>query len=90
MESLDLSCNFGRPKNKNKKTPDQIYFMPQVYQEHSHCYDKGKKINSKLGKFFFFFHATFSLSGRGVLLQPRPPPTVNFWNFFLGIWTQGW
>ena len=90
MESFDLSCNFGRPKNKNKKTPDQIYFMSQVYQEHSHCYDKGKKRNSKLGKFIYFCCHLFPLRTGGVVATPPPPPTVNFWNFFLGIWTQGW
>ena len=39
MESLDLTYKLIALKIKNK-TLDEIYFMFQVFQEHSHCYDK--------------------------------------------------
>ena len=39
MESLDLTYKLIALKIKNK-TLDEIYFMSQVFQEHSHCYDK--------------------------------------------------
>ena len=42
MESLDLTYKLIALKIKSK-TLDQIYFMSQVLQEHSHCYDKRKK-----------------------------------------------
>ena len=42
MESLDLTYKLIALKIKSK-TLDQIYFMSQVFQEHSHCYDKRKK-----------------------------------------------
>ena len=43
MESLDLTYKLVDLKI-NSKALDQIYFMPQVFQEHSHCYDKKEKI----------------------------------------------
>ena len=42
MESLDLTYKLIALKIKSK-TLDQIYFMSQVFQEHSHRYDKRKK-----------------------------------------------
>ena len=42
MESLDLTYKLIALKIKSK-TLDQIYFMSQVFQEHSHYYDKRKK-----------------------------------------------
>ena len=42
MESLDLTYKLIALKIKSK-TLDRIYFMSQVFQEHSHCYDKRKK-----------------------------------------------
>ena len=42
MESLDFTYKLIALKIKSK-TLDQIYFMSQVFQEHSHCYDKRKK-----------------------------------------------
>ena len=46
MESLDLAYILVDLKIKSK-APDQIYFMSQVFQEHSHCYDKRKKIENE-------------------------------------------
>ena len=42
MESLDLIYKLVDLKIKSKAS-DQIYFMAQVFQEHSNCYDKRKK-----------------------------------------------
>ena len=42
LESLDLTYKLIALKIKSK-TLDRIYFMSQVFQEHSHCYDKKKK-----------------------------------------------
>ena len=42
MESLDLIYKLVDLKIK-RKAPDQIYFVSQVFQEHSQCYDKKKK-----------------------------------------------
>ena len=39
MESLELTYKLFDLKIKSK-APDQIYFISQVFQEHSHCYDK--------------------------------------------------
>ena len=46
MESLDLAYKLVDLKIKSK-APDQIYFMSQVFQEHSHCYDKRRKIENE-------------------------------------------
>ena len=43
MQSYDLAYKLVDLKIKSKAS-DQIYFMSQVFQEHSHCYDKTKKI----------------------------------------------
>ena len=40
---LDLTYKLVELKIKSE-APDQIYFVSQVFQEHSHCYDKRKKI----------------------------------------------
>ena len=42
METLDLTYKLVDLKIESKAT-DQIYFIFQVFQEHSHCYDKKKK-----------------------------------------------
>ena len=42
MECLDLAYKMVDLKIKSKG-PDQIYFMSQVFEEHSHCYDKRNK-----------------------------------------------
>ena len=44
---------------------DRIYFMSQVFQEHSHCYDKRKKQENENYDNLFIYAATPSLSGRG-------------------------
>ena len=93
MESLDLTYKLIALKIKSK-TLDQIYFMSQVFQEHSHCYDKRKKIRKLKLQKFIIFAATPSLSGRG-LLQPHPPTFFvakifeNFFHRYMRIWTKG-
>ena len=42
MESHDLAYKLVDLKIKSI-APAQIYFMSQVFQEHSRCYDKRKK-----------------------------------------------
>ena len=42
MESLDLTYKLIALEIKSK-TLERIFFMSQVFQEHSHCYDKRKK-----------------------------------------------
>ena len=42
IENHDLAYKMVNLKIKSK-APDQIYFMSQVFQEHSPCYDKKKK-----------------------------------------------
>ena len=42
MKNLDLTYKLFDLKIKSK-VPDQIYFMSQLFQEHSHCYDKKTK-----------------------------------------------
>ena len=74
------------------KTLEQIYFMSQVFQKHSHCYDKRKKQENQNYKNLFIFAATPFLSGRGLLQHPTPPTffmakIFNF--FFLDIWVSG-
>ena len=78
MEILDLTDKLVDLMIKSK-APDQIYFMSQVFQEHSHCYNKRKKLQNQNYKNVFIFAATPSRALRkGVLLQPPPP------NFFHG------
>ena len=60
MESLDLTFQLADLKIKSK-APDQIYFMIQVFQEHSHCYDKRKKKENENYENLFIFVATPSL-----------------------------
>ena len=80
MESLALTYKLFDLKIKSK-APDQIYFMSQVFQEHSYCYnDKKKKSENQNYENSFIFAATPSLLGwGGGLLQPPPLP-----NFFHG------
>ena len=83
MESLDLTYKLFDLKilKSLRKAPDQIYFMSQVFQEQSHCYDKRKK---KLLKSILFLPPPFpSQDGGGgpeVVATPPPPPA----NFFDG------
>ena len=76
MESLDLTYKLFGLKIKSK-TPDQIYFMSQVFQEHSHYYDKRKddKKNENYEN-LFIFAATPSFSGRRVGLLQSPNPQL--------------
>ena len=75
MENLDLTYKLIALKIK-RKTLDQIYFMSQVFQEHSHCYDNRNKKENESYKKLSIFAATPSLSGLegggGGLLQPTP------------------
>ena len=61
MESLDLTYKLIALKIKSK-TLGQIYFMPQVFQENSHCYDKRKKYEN-----LFIFAATIFSQIQGYL-----------------------
>ena len=96
MESLDLTYKYITLKIKSK-TLDRIYFMSQVLQEHSHCYEKRKNYENENYENLFIFAPTPSLSGRGGgLLQPPPPPTFStakifekFLYRYVGIWTKG-
>ena len=63
VESLDLI-------NLIKSiAPNKIYFMSQVFQEHSHCYDKRKKQGNENDENLFIFAATPSLSGQEVVVS---------------------
>ena len=76
MESLDLTYKLIALKIKSK-TLDQIYFMSQVFQEHSNCYGKRKKYeNENYENFSIYFccHPFFLRTGGGLLQQ--------FWKFF--------
>ena len=64
MESLDLTYKLITLKIKSKAL-DQIYLMSQVFQEHSHCYDKRKKWENENYENFSIFAATPSFSGGG-------------------------
>ena len=82
MKNLDLTYKLFDLKIKSK-APDQIYFMSQLFQEHSHCYDRQKdKIRkSKLGKFIYFSCHSFPLR-TGKFLE-------NTFHRYTGIWTKG-
>ena len=71
MESLDLAYKLVDLKIKIKR-PDQIYFISQIFEEHSHCNDKRNKQENENYANLFIFAATPSLLGRA-------PP-----NFFHG------
>ena len=74
MEILDLTYKLIALKIKSK-TLGRIYFMSQLFQEQSYCYDKRKKYKENENyENLFIFAATPSLSGRGGLLLPPPPP----------------
>ena len=79
MESLDLTYNLIALKVKSK-TLDQIYFMSQVFQEHSHCYDKRKNKKMKTTKIYLLLLPPLpSQDGGGGAVAIPPPP-----NFFHG------
>ena len=52
MESLDLTYKLIALKILKSKTLDRIYFMSQVFQEHSHCHDKRKNKKMKITKIY--------------------------------------
>ena len=79
MESLDLAYKLVDLKIKSK-APDQIYFMSQVFQEHSHCYYKTKKNKKmKLTKIYLFLLPSLPSQDGGERCC-NPPPA----NFFRG------
>ena len=93
MESLGLTYKLIAVKIKSK-TLDQIYFMSQVFQEHSHCYDKREKWENENYENLFIFAATPSLSGRGGGGCNNPTPQLFPWqkflkNFFIDTWVSG-
>ena len=92
MESLDLTYKLFDQRIKSK-APDQFYFMFQVFQEHSHCYNKRKKINKNYENLFVFV-TTPSLSGRGEGYCFKLPPPTFFRAkvlklFFIDTWVSG-
>ena len=80
MESLDLTYKLLALKIKSK-TLDQIYFMSQEFQEHSHCYEKRKKKKMKTTKIYLFFLPSLTSQDRkgGGVVATLPSP-----NFFHG------
>ena len=91
MESLDLTYKLIALKIKSK-TLDRIYFMSQVFQEHSQKI-KGKNKKMKITKIYLFFSANPSLSGWGgrIVATPHPHPQrfsqQKFWKiFFIDTW----
>ena len=94
MESLDLTYKLIALKIKSK-TLDRIYFMPQVFQEHNHCYDKRKNKKIKTTKIYLFLLPPLPFQDGGLLQTPTPPPTPIFFtaktfeNFFIDTWVSG-
>ena len=100
MKSLDLAYKLVDLKIKSKAR-DQIYFMSQIFQEHSHCYDKRKKYENENYENLFIFAATPSLSGQGGCCNPPPHPHPhlptfftakifqNYFHRYMGIWIKG-
>ena len=87
MKSLDLTYKLNALKIKSK-TLDRIYFMSQVFQENSHCYDKRKNKKMKITKIYLFLLPPLPSQDRGgELLQPPTPqlfPRQKFLkNFFI-------
>ena len=76
MESFGLTYKLIALKIKSN-TLDQIYFMSQVFQEHSHCYDKGKNEKMKTTKIYLFLLPP-AQDGGGGCFQPHPPPPNVF------------
>ena len=89
MESLDLTNKLFDLKIKIKAL-DQIYFMSQVFQEHSHCYDKIKKQENKNYENLFIFTATPFPLRMGVCCNPSLPQLFSRQTFFiLFSWVYG-
>ena len=78
MGILDLTYKLIALKSKCKAL-DRIYFMSQVFQEHSHSYGKGKNKKREFRKFIYFsFHPSLSRRGGGGGEGNNPPPTSFF------------
>ena len=65
MESFNLIYKLV-DLNIKSKALDQMYFMSQVFQEHSHCYDKRKKNENENYENLFIFASTPSLSYKNI------------------------
>ena len=73
--------------------------MSQVFQEHSHCYDKRKKKKKiKIMKIYLFLLPPLPSQEKGVVAAPRSPQPFFtakvFENFFvtdlyIGVLTKG-
>ena len=91
MESLDLTYKLITLKIKSK-TLDRIYFMSQVFQEHSNCYDERKTKKMKTTKIYLFLLPPLP-SQDGGLLQPPIPQLFSrqklLKNFFTDTWISG-
>ena len=92
MESHDLTYKLIK-----SKALDQIYFMSQVFQEHSHCYDKRKNKKMKIAKIYLFLLSALPSQDGGCCYSPPHPPTFftvkifeKFFHRYMGIWTKGW
>ena len=96
MESLDLTYKLIALKIKSK-TLDQIYFMSQVFQKHSYCYDKRKNKKMKTTKIDLLLLPPLpSQDGGGVANPPPHLPTFfmaeifeTFFHRYMDIWTKG-
>ena len=80
MESLDLIYKLIALKIKSKPL-DQIYFMSQVFEEHSHSYDKRKNKKMKTTKIYLFLLPPLPSQdegGGGGLLQPHTPQLFSW------------
>ena len=70
MESLDLTYKLIALKIQSK-TLERIFFMSQVFQEHSHCYDKSRKEENEKMKttkiYLFLLPPLPSQDGGGLL-----------------------
>ena len=95
MEGLDLTYKLIALKIKSE-TLDRIYFMSQVFQEHSHYCDKRKNKKMKTTKICLFLLPPLPFQdGGGVVATPHPPTFFtaklfeNFFHRYMDIWTKG-
>ena len=95
MESLDLTYKLVDLKVRSK-TPDQIYFMSQVLQEHSHYNDKKKIKKIKIRKTYLFLQPLLPTQDGGLMQHPSPQLCsgdkiliYNWYIRYMGIWTKG-
>ena len=92
MKSLDLTYKLITLKI-NSKTFDRIYFMSQVFQEHSHCYEKKKKNKKMKTKKIYLLLLPPLLSqdgGGGGLLQPPTPQFFSRQKFLKSFCIDTW